>query len=83
VSDPLPCYFNIQRVGAKMPFLAADLEACPAPSTMMASGGDNGKHPWGGAPGHDGHQSPSHRVRMDVATDWASLSTRWGFTPCR
>jgi hypothetical protein len=33
-----------------MPFLAADLEALPAPSTMMASGGDNGKRPWGGPP---------------------------------
>jgi hypothetical protein len=32
------------------PFLTADLEACPAPLPVMASGGDNNKHPWEGTP---------------------------------
>jgi hypothetical protein len=49
VLNPSPCYFNLQRVRTKTPFLAADLEAHPAPLPMMSSGGDHGKHPWAGA----------------------------------
>jgi hypothetical protein len=65
-----------------MPLLATDLEAFPAPLPMMASGGERGKHPQGGGHSHDGHQPPSHRARMDVATGSTSLLTTWGFTLC-
>jgi hypothetical protein len=81
VQDPLPYYFNLQRVGAEMPFLASNLEAHLAPLLMMASGGHYDKRSWGEGPSHDGRQPPPHWARMDTALSWASSSTRWGFTP--
>jgi hypothetical protein len=58
--DPLPCYFNLQQVGAKTPFLTFDLEDCPGPLLLMARDGDRGKHPWSEGSSHNGRQLPSH-----------------------
>jgi hypothetical protein len=57
-----------------MPFLPANIEACPTLLLMMASGGDRGKRPWGGGPNHVGRQLPSCRARTDVAPGQASSS---------
>jgi hypothetical protein len=38
------------ELGWKSPFLGTDLEACPTPSPMMASGGDHGERSNGGSP---------------------------------
>jgi hypothetical protein len=53
VPDPLPSYFNLQRVGAETPFLTSDLEAHLAPLLVMAGGGDHDKRPWGEGPSRD------------------------------
>jgi hypothetical protein len=41
------------ELGQKLPFLAANLEACFAPLPVMTSGGDHGKHACGGSPRRD------------------------------
>jgi hypothetical protein len=57
--EPLPCHFNLQRDGAEMPFLASDLEACPAPLLVMARDGDRGKRAWSESSSYDGRPLPS------------------------
>jgi hypothetical protein len=76
----LPLWHNLQRVRKETPFLVADLEVCPAPLPVMASGGDRGKRPRGGGSSHDGRQPPSCRARMDAAPGQASSLARWCFT---
>jgi hypothetical protein len=66
-----------------MPFLASDLDACPAPLLVMARNGDHRKPPLSEGPSSSGQQLPSHRARMDAGPDWALSSTRWGFRPRR
>jgi hypothetical protein len=80
VPNPSPCYLNLQLVGTETHFLTADLQARPAPLLVRASGGDHDKRPWDESPGHDGHQPPSHRARIDVSSSRASPLARWGFT---
>jgi hypothetical protein len=77
------CYYNLQWARTETSFLTDDLEAHPAPLTGMASDGNCGKHPWGGSPSPNGHQSSSYRARIDAAPSRPSPSTRWGFTLCR
>jgi hypothetical protein len=45
-----PCYSNLQRARTETSFFATDLEARPSPLTVMASGVNRGKRPWGGSP---------------------------------
>jgi hypothetical protein len=76
VRNSSPGDFSLQCAGNKTHFLATDIETRPALLPVMASGGDRGKHPWGGDPSHDGHQPSSHRARIDPAPRRASSSAR-------
>jgi hypothetical protein len=71
------------ELGHKLPFLAADLEACPTPLPMMASGGDHNKRPCGGSPHCGCCQPSSHRARTDASSSRASPLVRWVFTLCQ
>jgi hypothetical protein len=52
-----------------MPILAADVEAQPAPLPVMASGGDHGKHPWGGAAMMAVNHHPVEQGRMSTPAE--------------
>jgi hypothetical protein len=41
------------ELGQTLPSLSTDTGAHPAPLPVMASGGDRGKHPYGGSTRHD------------------------------
>jgi hypothetical protein len=71
------------ELGQKSPFLAANLEARPAPLSMMDGGGDHGERACGGSPRHDRRQPSSRRARTDAYYSQASLSAKWVFTLCR
>jgi hypothetical protein len=69
------------ELGQKLPFLAADLEPRPAPLLVMASGGEQGKHPWGGSPSRDDRR-PTDQGRTPLSVEHHQWSS-WVFTLCR
>jgi hypothetical protein len=76
VSNHSPALLTFDELRQKSSFLATDLETCPAPLPMMASGGDHSNRPSGGSPRHDGHQPSFRRARMDASSSQTSPSVR-------
>jgi hypothetical protein len=67
--EPFSCPFNVQRVGAEMPFLASDLEACSATLLVMARDGECSKRDWSEGSSHDDRHPQSHWAKMDTGPD--------------
>jgi hypothetical protein len=70
------------KLGWKSSFPAIDLKARPAPSPVMASGGDHGVCSRSGSPRRDHCQPPLRRTRKNTSSSWASQPARRVFTPC-
>jgi hypothetical protein len=61
-----------------MSILTSSLVAYHTPLLVMARDSDRDKHPWSEGSSHDAHQLPSRRGEDG---HWASLLTKWGFSP--
>jgi hypothetical protein len=70
------------NLGQESPFLTTDLEACPAPLPMVASGGDHDKRYYSGSPRHNCHQLSSRRARTHASSPRALPSVGYVFNLC-